>query len=162
MNRVRRSLCLAAVAALPFTAGVGVASAESVSAGQDRFYVDTDTDLTGNDQFLVDARVGSTDSDGDATGVRSRSTSSDIQDVQDVRSDTRMVSNDEGHDSTSSRAILGIDDVSPDGIDSDIDLVMVDENNENPGEMGGELAGQPSDGTDEQRYADDAKYVFGE
>lgn len=163
MNRVRRTFCLAAVATLPFTAGAGVAGAQSAPAGQDRFYVDTDTDLTDADQLLVDARVGSTDHDGDATGVRSRTTSSDIADVEDVRSDTRTATNDEGHDSTSSRAILGIDDVSTDGINSDIDLVRIDENNEEGTDgMGGQLAGQPSGNAGEQQYSDDAEYVFGE
>ena len=164
MSRLHRSLCLAAVAALPFTIGAGVANAESVSPAQDRLYVDTDTDLTGNDQFLVDARVGSTDNNGDATGLRSRTTSSDIQDVENVRSDTRTASNDEGNDSTSGRAILGFDNLSPDGIDSDIDLVMVDENNEqNDRDMsGGQVAGQGDGAADEQRYADDAQYVFGQ
>lgn len=163
MNRVRRTLCLAAVAALPFTAGASLAGAQTMSAGHDRFYVDTDTDLTGDDQLLVDARLGRTDNDGDANGVRSQTTSSDIQDLQGVRTDTRLASNDEGYDSTSSRAILGIDDLSPDGIDSDVDLVMIDENNEErTDDSGGQLTGQPSDNADEQRYAEDARYVFGE
>ena len=164
MKHVRRSLCLAAVAALPFTVGAGVANAEGVSAGQDRLYVDTDSDLTGNDQFLLDARVGSTDNDGDATGVRSRTTSSDIQDLQEVRTDTRTVSNDEGNNSTSGRAILGIDDADVDDLDSDVDVVMLDENNErnNAGTNAEQLAGQPDDASDRQRYADDAEYVFGE
>lgn len=164
MKQVRRSLCLAAVAALPFTVGAGVANAQSVSAGQDRLYVDSDSNLTGNDQFLLDIRAGSTDNNGDASGVRSRTASSDIQDLQEVRSDTRTVSNDEGNNATSGRAILGIDDVGLDNIDSDVDLVMIDENNDrnDAGMNAGQLAGQRDDARDEERYADDAKFVFGE
>ena len=164
MKHVRRSLCLAAVAALPFTVGAGVANAQSASAGQDRLYVDTDSDLTGNDHFLLDVRAGSTDNNGDASGLRSRTTSSDIQDVQEVRSDTRTVSNDEGNNSTSGRIILGIDDFSLDNVDADVDVVMLDENNDrnDAGTNAGQLAGQRDDTTDEQRYADDAEFVFGE
>ena len=164
MNRVRRSLCLAAVAALPFTVGTGVANAEGVSAGQDRLYVDTDSDLTGDDEFLLDVRAGNTDNNGDATGVRSRTTSSDVQDVDNVRTDTRTASNDEGNDSTSGRAILGFDDVSLENVESDIDLVMVDENNaqNDRDSSAGRLAGQQDDANDGQQYADDAKFVFGE
>ena len=164
MKHVRRSLCLAAVAALPFTVGAGVANAQSVAAGQDRLYVDTDSDLTGNDQFLLDVRAGSTDNNGDASGVRSRTTSSDIQDVQEVRSDTRTVSNDEGNNSTSGRAIVGIDDVSLEDVDSDVDVVMIDENNDrnDTGMNTGQLAGQREDARDEQQYTDDAEFVFGQ
>ncbi|MEW6471542.1 MAG: hypothetical protein AB1679_04675 [Actinomycetota bacterium] len=153
MKHVRRSLCLAAVAALPFTVGAGVAHAEGVSAGQDRLYVDSDSDLTGNDQLLLDVRAGTTDNNGDASGVRSRTTSSDIQDVQEVRSDTRTVSNDEGNNSTSGRAILGVDDVSLD-----------DENNDrdDTGMNSGQLAVQRDDARDEQQYTDDAEFVFGQ
>lgn len=162
MNRLSRSFCLAAVAALPFTIGAGVANADSALAAQDRLYVDTDSDLTGDDQFRVEVRAGNTDDNGDATGVRSRTTSSDVQDLQDVRSDTRTVSNDEGNNSTSGRAILGFDDTSLENIDSDIDLVMVDENSEQDDRdmSAGNLAGQPDDASDEQRSADDAEYVF--
>src|SRR5262245_17799418 len=111
MISIRRSLCLAAMSALPFSAGVGIAYAEGASAGQDRLQINTDTNLTDRDNFLVDARVARVDDDGDATGLRSRTTSSDVQDLEDVHTDTRAVSNDEGHDATSSRAILGFDDV---------------------------------------------------
>jgi hypothetical protein len=164
LKHVRRSLCLAAVAALPFTVGAGVAHAETVSAGQDRLYIDTDSDLTGNDQFLLDVRAGTTDNNGDASGVRSRTTSSDIQDVQEVHSDTRTASNDEGNNSTSGRAILGVDDVSLDDVESDVDVVTIDDNNDrdDTGMNSGQLAGQRDDARDEQQYADDAEFVFGQ
>lgn len=162
-NRVRRSLCFAAVAALPFTVGVGTAHAESVSAGQDRLYVGNDSQLAGDDQLLVDLRAGRTDDDGDATGVRSRTNSSDVQDVQDVRTDTRTVSNDEGSDSTSGRVILGFDDIKAESIDSDIDLVMVDQNDEPSGQdASGSPAGQRDGAADEEQNADDAAFVFGQ
>lgn len=164
MNRVRRSLCLAAVAALPFTIGAGVANAEGVSAGQDRLHLDTNTNLTDGDQFLVDVRAVSIDDNGDATGVRSRTTSSDILDVENVRSDNRTVSNDEGNDSTSGRAILGIDGLRGlDEIESDIDLVTIDGNDdENTTDANADQVAGQSDATDEQQYGEDAEFVLGE
>lgn len=165
MHRIRRSFCFAAVAALPFSLGVGVAHAEGISAGHERLYLGTDTNLTDQDQFLIDVRGGSVDDDGDANGVRSRTTSSDIQDVEGVRSDSRAVSNDEGNDSTSMRAILGIDDLGRlDSVDSDIDVLMIDQRRDenNVDSMSaGRVAGQEDTAGDEQQYSEDAEFVFG-
>lgn len=159
MKSIRRSLCLAAVAALPFTVGASVASADGVSASQDRLQLDTNTNLTEGDQILADVRIATVDNDGDASGVRSRTESSDIQDVENVRTDNRVVSNDEGNESTGLRAILGVDDLrGVDNVDSDIDLVTIDQNNDKDTNQ---VVGQNGSGDDQEQYEDDARFVFG-
>ena len=164
MKSIRRSLCLAAVAALPFTVGAGVAGAEGVSASHDRLRLDTNTNLTEEDRILADIGVAGVDNDGDATGVRSRTESSDIRDLENVRSDNRLVSNDEGNESTGLRAILGFDDVRGlDNLDSDIDLVTIDQNNdENTSGSESQVIDQDDSATDQQQYEDDAQFVFGQ
>jgi hypothetical protein len=165
---VRRALCLAATAALPLTLGVGAAHAESVSAGQDRLSVGTNSNLIDGDHFLLDIRVASIDDDGDATGVRSRTSSADVGDLQDVRTDNRTVSNDEGGDATSSRAILGFDDArNLDDVDSDIDVVNIDRRDHDNGGAApgnaGPVVGQNTGGAhDEQQYRDDEQFVLGQ
>jgi hypothetical protein len=161
---VRRALCLAAAAALPLTIGVGAAGAEGISAGQDRLSVDTNSNLTDGDNFLIDARVATVDDDGDATGVRSRTTSSDVQDLQDVHTDNRSVSNDQGGDATSSRAILGFDDLGNlDDVDSDIDVVSIDERRDGTDDSTNPVVGQDDAGADDQQqYQEDEQFVFGQ
>jgi hypothetical protein len=167
IKSIRRSLCFVAVAALPFTLGAGVASAEGVSASHDRLQVDTNTNLTEEDQILADIRVASVDNDGDATGARSRTESSDIQDVENVRKDNRLVSNDEGNESTGLRAILGFDGFDDvrglDNLDSAIDFVTIDQNNdENTSGSTSQFIGQDDSVNDQQQYEDDAEFVFGQ
>jgi len=165
MNRIRRSLCIAAVAALPVAGGAGVAHADGLSAGQDRLQVDTNTNLTDGDQFLVDVRVAGVDDDGDASGFRSRTSSSDVMDLEDVRTDNRTASNDEGNDSTSGRAIVGFDSVRGlDDIDSDVDLVSIDRDADNDADAMDvdRVAGQSGGAADEQQYGEDAEFVFGQ
>jgi hypothetical protein len=165
---VRRALCFAAAAALPLTVGAGAARAESVSAGQDRLSVGTNSNLIDGDQLLLDVRVASIDNDGDATGLRSRTSSSDVQDLQDLRTDNRTVSTDEGGDATSSRAILGFDDArNLDDVDSDIDVVNIDQRHHDNGDAAsgnaGPVVGQNQGGAhDEQHYRDDEQFVFGQ
>lgn len=166
MNPIRRTICFAAVAALPFAVGVSTANADSFSAGQERLFLGGDTNLTGQDQFVIDVRGGVIDDDGDANGVRSRTTSSDIQDLEEVRSDNRAISNDEGDDATSLRAILGFDDIRRlDDVDSDIDVLMIDRRNDetkSDSMSAGQVAGQGDTASDEDQYGEDANFVFGQ
>lgn len=164
---VRRALCLAAAAVLPVIIGAGAADAESASVGQDRLSVGTNSNLTDGDHLLLDVRVASVDDDGDATGVRSRTSSSDVEDLQGVRTDNRTVSDDEGGDATSSRAILGFDDArNPDDVDSDIDVVNIDQRHDDgdaaPGDAGPVVGPNTGGAHDEQQYRDDEQFVFGE
>lgn len=54
---LRRALGVARAAALPLTIGVGAASAEGLSTGQDRPLVNTNSNVTDGDNFLIGGRI---------------------------------------------------------------------------------------------------------
>lgn len=162
--RIFRSLSVAVVAlALPIGLGAGVAGAQTPSAGQDRVAVNTDTNLADTDNLFVDVRVVSFDDDGDASGIRSRTSSSDVQGLEHLRIDTRTVSSDQDGDATAARAIVGFDDLSGlDDVDSDIDVVTIDHNGDDS-DGSPAVTGQQNDpGRDDDHYQDDARFVFGQ
>jgi hypothetical protein len=157
--RIFRFLSVATVAlALPIGLSAGVAGAQTPPAGQDRVAVSTDTNLADTDNLFVDVRVVSLDDDGDALGVRSRTSSSDVQGLEHLQTDTRTVSSDQDGDALAARAIVGFDDLSGlDDLDSDIDVVSIDhDRNDSDGSPG--ITGQQND----EQYEDDTRFVFGQ
>lgn len=159
MKFTRQSVILS-VAALPFAIGVTPALAatedgrSSVSA--DRLRVDTDIDVSdGLEDSVLDVRLTGTEDDGERFGIRSRN---EVADLDQLGSDTRVVSED-GSDGLSTRAILDFNDV--DDFDTDLDLVIRDDQGPAGAAPDGVTGAEQDDETAEETFADDSRFVFG-
>jgi len=155
VKNIKRNLVISAAAALPLSLATPSFAGESAGVG-DRFRVETDIDSSDDllEDTIVDLRIVSTDED-DRFGVRSRT---DTGEIDDLRSDTRAVSQDNDDDALSTRAILGLGEL--DDLDVDLDLIIIDDENDSDLDQ---VMGANSDGdSDEATFNEDAEYVFGQ